>query len=212
MNGQNQTKKPGWFRTLILSLFTVKQLAVILITALVAGALVFGITSKLSSKSEAVKLGFEDIGELATQAAFCEEVSVTEADRELFGISIPFTQSKYIYSYNVEIKAGFDFGEITYTVDEENKVIEVQLPPVEVLSRSIDPTSFKLYHEDESIFRQISLEENNAALVQLEQQAEETAVANGLLEEARTNGETILSSFFHQVYSPEEYTIVYTDK
>ena len=207
-----QTKKPGFFRTLILSLFTVKQLAVILVTAVIVGALVFGVTSNLSSENRSVKLGFEDIGELATQSAYCTQVNVTEADRELFGLSIPFTQSKYIYSYDVVIKAGFDFQEIQYAVDEEAKTIEVQLPPAEILSSEIDLDSFKLYHEEESIFRQITLEENNQAMAELQKSAEDTAVANGLLEEARANGEKILNSFFHQAYDTEEYTITYTDK
>ena len=61
------------------------------------------------SESRPVKLGFEEIGELATQAAYCTEINVTDASRELFGLKIPFTQSKYIYSYDVVIKAGIDF-------------------------------------------------------------------------------------------------------
>ncbi|MEF2877376.1 MAG: DUF4230 domain-containing protein [Blautia sp.] len=177
---------------------------------LILAAVAAGVKSVIFSESKTTKIGFEDIGELATQSAYCTEVNVTEAARELFGITIPFTQSKYIYSYDVEIKAGFDFQEITWEV--KDKTIEVRLPETKILSCDVDLDSMKIYHEDESIFRQITLEENNKALADLKQKAEEDAVANGLLENARSNGETILEGFFAGVYDLEEYKIVFMDK
>ena len=177
---------------------------------LILAAVAAGVKSVIFSERKTTKIGFEDIGELATQSAYCTEVNVTEAARELFGITIPFTQSKYIYSYDVEIKAGFDFQEITWEV--KDKTIEVRLPETKILSCDVDLDSMKIYHEDESIFRQITLEENNKALADLKQKAEEDAVANGLLENARSNGETILEGFFAGVYDLEEYKIVFMDK
>ena len=176
---------------------------------LILAAVAAGVKSVIFSESKTTKIGFEDIGELATQSAYCTEVNVTEAARELFGITIPFTQSKYIYSYDVEIKAGFDFQEITWEV--KDKTIEVRLPETKILSCDVDLDSMKIYHEDESIFRQITLEENNKALADLKQKAEEDAVANGLLENARSNGETILEGFFAGVYDLEEYEIVFME-
>lgn len=163
------------------------------IVVLIAGIL--GFRALTSSNSKATKLGFENIGELATQVAYCTEVNVTEASQNLWGIEIPFTQSKIIYSYDVEVKAGLDFKDITWSVDETNSIIRVNLPEIRILDSSIIPDSFQLYHEDESIFRPITLEENNEALKQLELNAENTAVSNGLLENARLNAETILTGF-----------------
>ena len=69
-----------------------------------------------------------------------------------------------------------------------------------------------MYHEDESIFKQIKMEENNEALKNLVQNAETDAVANGLLDNARSNAETILRSFFGNVYNLEEYEIRFINK
>ena len=162
------------------------------------------------TESRTTKLGFEDIGELATQTAYCTEVNVTEAARELFGMTIPFTQSKYIYSYDIQIKAGLDFEEIEWEVN--GSTIEVRLPETKILSSEIDLDSFKVYLEDESIYREITLEENNEALKSMKQSAEDDAVANGLLENARSNAETILTGFFGNVYDMDEYEIVFKDK
>ena len=88
----------------------------------------------------------------------------------------------------------------------------MRLPATKILSSEIDLDSFKVYLEDESIYREITLEENNEALKSMKQSAEDDAVANGLLENARSNAETILTGFFGNVYDMDEYEIVFKDK
>lgn len=193
------------------SMVKAKLIALIAVIVIALGAgLYFG--KSLSSESRITKLGFEDMGELATQAAYCTMVEDTEAARDLFGVEIPFTQSRLIYSYDVIVRAGLDFEQIEWSVDEPNKVIEVKLPEIKVLNSELDAESFKLYLEDESIFRRISMEENNDSMIEMEENARRQAVGNGLLDEARANAEAILRSFFAGVYDLEKYEIVFTDK
>ena len=93
----------------------VKVVMIVLVAAVVIGCGgFFGMKALLSSESKTTKIGFENIGELATQSAYCTQVNVTDASREFNGVTIPFTQSKYVYSYDFVIKAGFDFGEIEW--------------------------------------------------------------------------------------------------
>ena len=184
-----------------------KIIIIIAVIALAGGAGAIGMKRYITHESQTTKLGFEDIGELATQEANCTEVNVTEDVRKLFGIDIPFTQSKYIYSYNVIVKAGYDFGEIRYEVKKDS--IKVTLPEVRILSSEVYEKSFRVYHEEESIFNQIDLEENNAALVKLKAQAEKDAVANGLYENARENAQSILKGYFAQAYDLNDYKITF---
>ncbi len=189
----------------------VKVVMIVLVAAVVIGCGgFFGMKALLSSESKTTKIGFENIGELATQSAYCTQVNVTDASREFNGVTIPFTQSKYVYSYDFVIKAGFDFGEIEW--EKKGNTIEVRLPEAKILSNEIDLDSFQVYVEDESIFRQITLEENNEALETLKQDAQDNAVANGLLDNARENAQTILRGFFASAYDPEDYDIVFLDK
>ena len=189
----------------------VKVVMIVLVAAVVIGCGgFFGMKALLSSESKTTKIGFENIGELATQSAYCTQVNVTDASREFNGVTIPFTQSKYVYSYDFVIKAGFDFGEIEW--EKKGNTIEVRLPEAKILSNEIDLDSFQVYVEDESIFRQITLEENNEALEALKQDAQDNAVANGLLDNARENAQTILRGFFASAYDPEDYDIVFLDK
>ena len=206
-DSKKQERVGGWLKVIL-----TKKVVSTLVVIVVIVAVLLGVRTYVSYQAQTTKLGCEDIGELATQSAFCEEVNVTEAARELFGMEIPFTQSKYIYSYSVEVKAGYDFEEIDYNVDEGKKLIRVKMPEAKILSSELDTDSFKLYHEEESIFRQITLEENNEALNKLVEQAEEDSIANGILENARTNAEEILKGFFSKAYDMDEYEIKFEDQ
>ena len=144
---------------------------------------------------------------MATQAAYCTELNVIENSRDFNGVTIPFTQSKYISSYDIVIKAGFDFKDIEWKVNGTS--IEVELPEAKILSSEIYFDSFKVYHEDESIFTQITMTENNEEMKVSKQKAEEDAIANGLLKNASTNAETILTVFFGGSYDLEKYEIIF---
>ena len=167
-----------------------RKIAIFIAIIVLIVAVVIGLRSDIFFDSKTTKIGFENIGELATQTAYSTQLGVIDDSRELYGVTIPFTNSKYIYSYDVVIKAGFDFGDIEW--NENNNVIEVKLPKAKILSSELDLNSFKIYHENESVFNQITITENNEAMKKLQKTAEENAVANGLLENARDNSETIL--------------------
>lgn len=189
---------------------TKKAIGVIVVIVAV-GAIAFGVGSQLTMKTDTVELGFKDIGELATQAAYCTQIGYIDDARDIYGITIPFTQSKYIYSYDCIIKAGYDFGSIEISVDEENKTISVTLPEVKILSNEIDLDSFEVYHESESVFNKITLTEENQNLQQLRDDAQKNAIDNGLYENARENAEVLINAHLEQLFDLEEYTVTYTN-
>lgn len=183
------------------------KLVIALIIIAVLGGISLGVKQVAFTDNKTTKLGFEDIGELATQEAWCTEVNVTDQSKKLFGIKIPFTQSKYIYSYDVVVKAGIDFNKITWSV--KNKTITVKMPESKILSCELDMDSFKVYHEEESIFTKITLKDNNKSFEKLKETARKDSQANGLLDNADKNAETIISSFFWKEYNKDEYKIKY---
>lgn len=210
MNLQNEMVKKESIKLKFLKKYPTKKAIIGIVILLCIVAAVIGLRKFVSFDGKTTRIGFEDIGEFATQTAYCTELSVTDKSRNLFGITIPFTQSKYIYSYDIVIKAGFDFEDIEW--EENGTSIEVKLPESKVLSSEIDLDSFKIYHEDESIFTQITMAENNEGMKDLKQKAEEGAIANGLLDNARDNAETILTGFFGNAYDFKKYEIIFKDK
>ena len=147
-------------------LFIKLVIILLLVLAVIAGiaGLRKGGGQPAESESKTTRIGFENIGQMVTQAAYCTEMNVTKDSRKLFGMTIPFTQSEYIYSYDVEVRAGLDFSQIEWSVDEDNSTIQVRLPQVQILSSEINTDTFKVYHEEESIFTPIKLADNNDAL------------------------------------------------
>lgn len=162
-----------------------------------------------TTDGQTTKLRFENIGELATQSAYTTEVEVTDDDKKIFGISVPFTEAKQIYSYNVNVKAGYDFTKITYDVNDEKKEITITLPEVQTLSTELDTNSFKIYHEQTSAFTHIDLETQNKAISQMCERAEQSAIENGLYENAQKNAELVLKGFFSSAYDLDEYTLTF---
>lgn len=87
----NETQKrrlPDYLKRL----FTIKAMSVILIIAL----LIFGVigwNKYLSLDNKTTSLGFENISEFATQAAYCTTVNTEEAARNIWGIEIPFLRA-----------------------------------------------------------------------------------------------------------------------
>lgn len=193
----------------------IKNLILVLVVAFIgAGAFIFGGKMKedqMQHESKMTKFGFEDIGELATQEMIGTVVHTEKTAQSLFGMEIPFTQSQYIYSYDFDIKAGYDFSYIKYEIkdDEENKEILIYLPEAKILSTEILTDSFEVYYEKESIFKRITLSDNNTALKDMKKLAEDNAVSNGIYEKAKSNAEIILKAFFAQYYDLNVYTITF---
>lgn len=194
--------KSHWLAKLLIP----KVILVVIVAALLAAGWL-SMRSYYENKYKTTKLGFEDIGELATQECRTTQVNATKAAQEIFGVQIPFTQSQYIYSYDVTIKAGYDFSAITW--DVQGTTITVHLPEAQVLSCELDLDSFQVYYEKESVFRPITLEETNQDMTNLKANAQNDAIANGLLDNARENAETLLTAFFAQAYDLNEYTLTF---
>lgn len=203
MKQQEQHNPPH----IVHNLKNIVLIALVVVLAIAVVGLGFKVSHTTESKT--TKLGFEDIGEFATQSAYCTEISSTTNARKLFGHNLPFTQSNIVFSYDVVIKAGYDFSAITW--DVHDTTITVKLPEVKVLSCEVKEDSFKKYVEDESIFTPFTLDDNNNAMKALKETAQTDAIANGLYENARSNAETMLTTFFSSAYDMDQYTIEFQD-
>ena len=185
---------------------TVKTVALLAcVIVIICAAL--GVASVTTVKSETVQFALKDIGELATQAGFYTNVQMIKGSRQLFNIDIPFTENKYIFGYDGVIKAGLDFGDIDMDVHEEARIITVKLPSVKILSNDIDHNSLEVYDEVKNIFNPLKLSDVNLSLVEMEKQAEETAIANGLFENARANAEVLIRGFLSGAFDLGVYSL-----
>lgn len=196
----------------------IKFIIAVIIIILLCAVLVYTrkeAKSNYVSDEKITEIGFENIGELATQSVTTTTVSVETKDLKLFNVSIPLTQSKYIYTYNTTIKAGINFSDVKWQLgdtDDTSHNIYVDIPEVKTLSADIDLDSFKVLHEENNIFSPITLTEHNDSLIQLRENALSDAINSGLYDRALDNAKTILTSFISQVYPSNEYSIIFSER
>lgn len=196
----------------------IKFIIAVIIIILLCAVLVYTrkeAKSNYVSDEKITEIGFENIGELATQSVTTTTVRVETKDLKLFNVSIPLTQSKYIYTYNTTIKAGINFSDVKWQLgdtDDTSYNIYVDIPEVKTLSADIDLDSFKVLHEENNIFSPITLTEHNDSLIQLRENALSDAINSGLYDRALDNAKTILTSFISQVYPSNEYNIIFSER
>lgn len=172
----------------------------------VAGLAVFA-AQLTGNISRTTAFGLKNIGELATQAGYFTTVQTISKSRDVLGIVVPGTQSNYVYSYDGVIKAGIDFEELDISVDDLRHEITIRFPEFRILSTEIDDDSFTLYNDGANLFTSLKLEDVNRSNTELKKAARETAVRNGILENARTNAELLIRGFLAGMYDLSVYTI-----
>ena len=187
-------------KTIVLT--TVVLLAVVLIVA-------WFVTTRQNTKTSTrtVEFGLRNIGELVTQEGFFTSVQTINGSREVFGITVPLTQSKYIYSYDGLVKAGVDFSKAQLEVDESEKIMTVIVQAPEVLEVIVDPESLVVYDETKNIFSPLKLNDVNETMKAMKQEVRQKALDNGILANAKDNAELLITGFLHGAFPEETYTV-----
>ena len=109
-------------------------------------------------------------------------------------IKIPGTTKSRIATLDVVVKAGIDFSEIDYTVDDTTQTVKVSLPEAKVLSSEVDFDSLIVLDEKLNIFNPTSFEQNNEVYKKVEQEGVNEALKRGLLENALSNAQMLVKT------------------
>ena len=194
-------------KTVIIGLIIVILLIIILYLAVVyVLPTLSSSTTKHESTTKEIRL--HNIGELATQSAYFTNVQIITGSRDVLGVTMPFTQSRYIYSYDGIVKAGVDFENVSASIDDENKTIAVTMPEPQIFDVTVDEDSLVVYDETKSVFNPLKLNDIKESMLVLKEEARENAINHGILTNAKTNAEAIITGFIRTMYS-FEYSIVF---
>lgn len=148
--------------------------------------------------------GLRDMGILVTGEYYFTEVVSFTKNGTFLGFPV---RSGYIISYDGTVTAGIDFSGISVKKDDEAHTVTVTLPEALILTVDVDPESFQLYEEKNSVFVPLSVEDFNDSLTSLENTAGQKAVDRGLLERSNTHAVTIVRNFIASLIDPEVYAI-----
>lgn len=186
-------------------MLAISCIALLLVTILLLGLILF--EKPIDTTSRMTSFGLREIGELATQAGYFTSVQVIQDTKDFFGISLPFTEKKYVFSYDGTVKAGIDFRKISMEI--AGNEIHVRIPEAEIFGVQVDPESYTIYYEGESIFNKLKIEDVNEAQKALEEEVREKAIANGILENAMNNARMLITGYLSAIYNLNEYSIVF---
>lgn len=195
-------KKYCWNKTRVLM---VSCITLLLVVVVLLGFLLF--EKPTNTTSRMTSFGLREIGELSTQAGYFTSVQVIQDAKDFFGIALPFTEKKYVFSYDGTVKAGIDFKNVR--IEIIGNEIHVRIPEAEIFGVQIDPESYTIYYEGDSIFNKLKIEDVNEAQKALEEEVREKAVANGILENATNNARMLITGYLSALYNPNEYSIIF---
>ena len=160
---------------------------------------------------ETLQEGLNDMGMLITEEYYFTEVVTREKSKELLstGITIPFTESSYVASYDGVINAGVDFSKINVAVEQvnEQEQITITIPKPEIQTVDIDPDSFVLYSEKTGIGNPFSVEEYNESLKGLESVVKDKAKAKEILPAAEEHAKKLIESFVGSLCAGKDYSL-----
>lgn len=156
--------------------------------------------------SETIEEGLNDMGFLITEEYYFTMVESYEKTKSLFKFIT--TKSNFLYSYDGELYAGVDFENVTVDKNEENMVITIGIPKAEVQSVTIDKNSFKAYEEKEGWGNELTMEDFNKSLLELENAAKSRAIDRGVLDRADENAKEVIGNFVTSLVG-EDYEVVF---
>ena len=150
----------------------------------------------------------QDVGKLVTEEYYFTEVVEYSSVKTLWKITLPWTKSAFLISYDGMVSAGIDMTAVKVEVNEESKTIRVITPEAEIMAVDIDFDSFVCYAEDSGIGNRISIKEFNGALQSVEETARSKAVEKGVLVRAKEHADLLIRTIISSLVDLGEYSLV----
>lgn len=146
----------------------------------------------------------ESIGELATYKYTYDGYITQESDKNWEYLNF-LTESSVEIDYKGTIRAGVTFDDIGIDVDEDKKIIYLEMPRPVILTNEIDITR---YSEQVAIFGSVSGDTANTLTNTAKEDELNEAINQGLLHNANENAKKIIGNLLSAF---DDYEIVYID-
>jgi hypothetical protein len=162
--------------------------ALLVVTGILLGKTPF-VSSKQETSARTMVKEVLPVSEYVSLVYRYTRVAESENRSTIRGWNIPLTTKKYLVVYDGTLKLGINGRDIQ--VDQTDDVVQLTLPPVQILSHQIHEETTKVYDQTFNIFNQIKLQEyidfTAGQKVMVEEEAQEDgavfAMARASLEE-----------------------------
>lgn len=187
------------------------------VLAVVVFGLYFGVTHH-SHKDDLTVIqiieSLEPASDLVSTKYYYTDADIYEDHKEAFGVAIPFTKDKAVFTYEGVINVGIDLSAVKYEVDnggkKEEKVITITLPEFKIISNEIDANSFKFPYFSNSIFNQNEIPGFTKLIAELKDtKAQELIAKPQFMDTVRINTENVMRKFLAASDATKDYQVVF---
>lgn len=157
--------------------------------------------------SDIIKNQILSVKELTTLKYKYTNVGSFENQQEFYGMKLPFTQKKFIISYDGDVNAGINLEEAKVSLNEADKKINIQIPHAVILNHVIDEDSLTIFDEKNSIFNQLEIKDFSDFRKDEMKKVEKELEEKGFLQEADQKTKEAIVEILKINPLLEEYTI-----
>ena len=178
---------------------------ILLLASFLLGAKYFSSKNEPKIDNKLIQNRIESAKELTSLKYSYTNMGQFENSNKFYGYDIPFTQKKFIVSYDGVISCGVDLDKMQVEVSGKN--INIKLPKSKILSHEIYEDSLKIFDQKTSIFNPIKVEDYNDFAKKQKKSVEEKAIERGILTQADKKCKKAIKDMINIDNSLKDYTI-----
>ncbi len=178
---------------------------ILLLASFLLGAKYFSSKNEPKIDNKLIQNRIESAKELTSLKYSYTNMGQFENSNKFYGYDIPFTQKKFIVSYDGVISCGVDLDKMQVEVSGKN--INIKLPKSKILSHEIYEDSLKIFDQKTSIFNPIKVEDYNDFAKKQKKSVEEKAIERGILTQADKKCKKAIKDIINIDNSLKDYTI-----
>lgn len=177
-----------------------KKVTFFLVIIIIAGCAFFAGygKGKLKDKPEITSSSIENrlsaVKDLVTTEYHYKNMGSFDNQNTFYGWKVPFTEKKFILTYEGTIKLGVNLKNISVKI--KGKDINIEIPDAKIISNEIDESSIKVFDEKTSIFNPIVIEDYKNFAEKQKKEVAENAVKKGIIAEADKNSAKVIKEIF----------------
>ena len=168
--------------------------------------------SKITVDSQTLMSAMTKADKLVTYEYYYTDAGTYEKGKTLFktNIAIPFTTDKAVFTYGGSLGVGIHADQIEIATDDVKKIIQVTVPPLEILTDTPDYDAFQYYDVKNSVFTSSNLKDFSAFQKELsEKQKKKLKKNKEFWEEARESTELRIEHMLNKVANLDGYQITF---
>lgn len=152
----------------------------------------------------------EPASKLTTLEYHYTDAEMFENSKKVFGKKVPFTTDKVIFKYSGVISSGIDLSQLTFEIDNKEKLIKITLPEIQIFSNEIDENSFEFFDVKNSVFTETKLEDYTELMGKLKEEKSSQLMENDeYKQEILINTKNVITSFMSGMDITKDFTIVF---